>query len=398
MVSFWVVQYLAAANAFLLQGGTIMNSARLSPNFHARRHPEMLVAAGFDGKAVLRGVTEDHVPLAVRHALYEARKRAVDEHNSRPSSWRAVLNRFSVATEAERRSSLGHLRLDKHESRKHNTLSLFSSKMPSKHILPSTALQQDLFNEVDWRRKLHSASFVRFQGSCGSCWAVAATGALEMHLELATGEATELSYEHLVDCVPNPLMCGGQGGCDGATAELAYGYVQEHGISLSSAYPDERKCRPDVAELITIAGFVQLPANRADPLLHVLSTVGPATVTVYANDGWFHYGSGVFDGCPEDAVLNHGVLLVGYGLDAQLRKPYWLIRNSWGSAWGEDGHIRLLRHEGDSEYCGIDRDPRQGSGCIDSPSEVPVCGMCGVLTEASYPQGVQLKQKLNFAR
>jgi len=114
---------------------------------------------------------------------------------------------------------------------------------------------------------------------------------------------------------------------------------------------------------------------------------------VFADD-WFHYGSGVFDACPKDAVVNHGVVLVGYGRDGQSDSAYWLIRNSWGSSWGADGHIRLLRHKEDSEYCGVDRDPRQGSGCIDGPSEVPVCGMCGVLAEAMYPQGVHFVRDL----
>ncbi|CAJ1411490.1 unnamed protein product, partial [Effrenium voratum] len=69
---------------------------------------------------------------------------------------------------------------------------------------------------------------VKNQGHCGSCWAFAATSTMESHAAIASKVMTELSSQQLVSCVENPRACGGTGGCDGATAELAFEYLVDH--------------------------------------------------------------------------------------------------------------------------------------------------------------------------
>jgi len=140
---------------------------------------------------------------------------------------------------------------------------------------------------------------------------------------------------------------------------------------------------------VTMGGFEQLPANKYRPLLEAVATKGPTVASVAASH-WHLYQSGVFDGCDKDAILGHAVLAKGFGEDSG--KKYFLIQNSWGTEWGENGHIRLLRREGDEDdhHCGTDRKPKEGLGCDGGPSEITVCGTCGMLYDSLIPQGAHL--------
>lgn len=178
----------------------------------------------------------------------------------------------------------------------------------------------------------------------------------------------------------------------GATAELAFQYVAEHGLARAGDYPTGTgKCAQPAAAFTRILKHVRLPENELDPLLVALSTKGPVVSSVDATE-WSFYDSGVFSKCGVNATVNHAVLTVGYGTDPKFGK-YFLIRNSWGPEWGEGGYIRLQRHDTDkglAGHCGKDKDPKVGVGCDSGPPEIDVCGMCGVLSDNSYPTGVQV--------
>lgn len=88
----------------------------------------------------------------------------------------------------------------------------------------------DLPKSVDWRMQPSVTTAVKNQGGCGSCWAFAATAALESHIAIQTGKLFDLSVQELVSCAPNPNACGGHGGCTGSTAELAYEFISQHGM------------------------------------------------------------------------------------------------------------------------------------------------------------------------
>jgi cathepsin L len=85
-------------------------------------------------------------------------------------------------------------------------------------------------------------------------------------------------------------------------------------------------------------------------------------------------------------------VLVGYGTDAATGLDYYLVRNSWSAGWGEDGYIRVARY-GDSaagEPCLTDNTPGDGDGCRGGPPKIQVCGLCGILSDSSYPTGASL--------
>ena len=84
-------------------------------------------------------------------------------------------------------------------------------------------------------------------------------------------------------------------------------------------------------------------------------------------------------------VNNISIQLVGYGTDAE-HGDYWIVRNSWGPEWGENGFIRLKRES--EAVCGTDSTPMMGTACEGDGNAVQkVCGMCGVLFDTTYPIG-----------
>jgi cathepsin L len=249
---------------------------------------------------------------------------------------------------------------------------------------------KDLPSAVDWRDK-GVVSPVKNQGGCGSCWAFAGTEAIETAVAQATGKVLALSTQNVVSCALNPHHCGGTGGCNGATADIAYGYVADRGIASEADYPYRARtgtCNETIAKTAKIGGFVKIAENNYTQLITALATVGPLAVNVDASI-WSSYSSGVFTGCPFNEVdINHVVQVVGYGHDDAKNKDYWIARNSWGAVWGEKGYMRLERHsDGGQSWCSPDHKPSDGTGCDGGPSVITVCGSCGIWYDASYATG-----------
>ena len=93
---------------------------------------------------------------------------------------------------------------------------------------------------------------------------------------------------------------------------------------------------------VGLTGYEILTPNNQDEVMQHLAEVGPLAVAVYASS-WGAYSGGVFEGCPytSNIAINHAVQLVGYGTDPA-EGDYWIVRNSWGPGWGEDGYIRSV--------------------------------------------------------
>jgi cathepsin L len=213
---------------------------------------------------------------------------------------------------------------------------------------------------------------------------------LESHWALATGQLNVLSEQHILSCTPNPYDCGGSGGCGGGTTELAYEYLVQTGLASEWKYPylswygNNSQCRytaDKVGSVAYLADYVTLPTNDYFSVLNAVAFIGPLAVSVDASQ-WHLYESGIFNDCNNASPdIDHGVQLVGYGSDKGT--PYWIIRNSWTPSYGENGYIRIFRD--DPPVCGVDVTPLDGTGCVGGPSNVTVCGNCGILFDVVYP-------------
>jgi len=342
-----------------------------------------------------------------RWGIFQLRLFQIEAHNKNSKrKWNATINKLSDRTPEELAKLRGY--------KKHARPDASASPHQTAGFLSKTARAVDLSllpEEWTWNSVLQSMNEIRDQGACGSCWAFAASTVLRAHAELYQRDRT-FSVKQIVSCTPNLRKCGGSGGCDGATAELAMDYVWKMGLTTDDELPYDARdgdCpaqmqmpKPTLRSLLRertslfqqdqksmsfgMLGWKKLPENKIEPLLLAIYEQGPAVVSVMATEHWNQYGGGILDTCEIGAVINHAVVLVGYGGAGDAK--YWQIQNSWGPTWGESGFIRLLRHDVENEnaYCGWDRQPELGTGCTGGPSQVYVCGSCGILYDSVVPQ------------
>nr|KAI8751873.1 cathepsin L1-like [Biomphalaria glabrata] len=214
----------------------------------------------------------------------------------------------------------------------------------------SSNLQVTPPSAVNWT-ELGYVTPVKNQGQCGSCWAFSATGALEGQYFKKYGTLVSLSEQNLVDC------SGGYGnlGCNGGLMNYAFEYIKNNpGIDTGVSYPYEaidNTCRFNSATVgATCTGYVNV-AQSETALKAAVANVGPISVAIDASRLTFQfYKSGIyFDSGCSSSRLNHGVLAVGYG--AIGKKNYWLVKNSWGTSWGENGYIKMAKDRNNN--CGI---------------------------------------------
>jgi len=204
-------------------------------------------------------------------------------------------------------------------------------------------------DSYDWRE--HGAvTDVIDQGQCGSSWAFPVIGNIEGIWAVKHKKLTALSTQQLIDCDEEDF------GCSGGSLDKAFAYVMKAGgLESNKDYPYTGQvgdCKFDkrlIAASIIGCNYI---SNNEDDIKNILYQTGPLTVAINANDLQF-YSSGIDVPGPgrcDPEQINHGVLLVGYGIENNL--PFWIIKNSWGKSWGEKGYFRLVRGRG---ACGVNR-------------------------------------------
>ena len=281
------------------------------------------------------GAAEDDYRFKVFSANYEK----ITRHNRLLGrSYTLGLNAFTHLTQEEFAATRLGLKMPK-------ALTKNVSALPAGNLQAS----------VDWRAKLND---VKDQGQCGSCWAFSAVGALEGLHSVVKGNLMNLAEQELVDCSSSY----GNMGCNGGLMDYAFSYIKDNkGIALTSEYKytaTDGSCKASkTSKNGPISGYVDVPENDAAALKAAIAKQ-PVSVAIEADTFTFQgYTSGVITGSACGTNLDHGVLAVGYNDEA--KPAYYIVRNSWGSSWGDKGYVKIGIEDG--------------------------AGVCGIQMAASYP-------------
>ena len=301
-------------------------------------------------------VAKFRIQFQTKQTLYDTLRKwmtndeYIDRINQANKPYRLAHNQFSGMNEFDFVQYVKNIELMYHSE------PTISSYEFNKTALPSA---------VDWRNS--AVTPVKDQGQCGSCWSFSTTGALEGIYAIHTGKLLSFSEQQLVDC--DNLKYGGKDhGCNGGLMDNAFSWIQKNGgLCSEEAYPyisqtgETESCKTtcDLVPNSQIQSWVDV--EPTDQALMTAIAQQPVSIAIEADQRDFQlYESGVFTGkC--GTTLDHGVLVVGYGTENN--NDFYLVKNSWGTTWGDEGYIKLGRG---SQY-------NEGQG------------QCGILLEASYP-------------
>jgi cathepsin L len=273
-----------------------------------------------------------------RFNIFKANYNKIRLHNSGEHSYSLAVNAFADMTQEEFASKMMGLNaIDNSFLRNKNT--------------NKALLQEDITADVniDWREK-NAVTPVKNQQQCGSCWAFSATGSVEGRYSIKTGKLINLSEQQLVDC----SRAQGNHGCNGGLMDYAFQWIiSNKGITSTQDYPYTARdgtCQGNKTVAATITGFGNVAQGSETSLLNALQE-GPVSVAVQADRSVFQfYSGGILDDASCGTNLNHGITLVGAGSDPSTGKQFYIVKNSWGTSWGESGYIRMVRGK---NQCGI---------------------------------------------
>lgn len=209
---------------------------------------------------------------------------------------------------------------------------------------------------VDWRTN-GAVTSVKDQGQCGSCWTFSATGAVEGAWAISKGQLIDLAEQELVDCATG--FSYGSHGCSGGQMEGAFKFIVENGQCSLASYPYTAK-NGDCKKCNAVAHISSCSDVKPNDQISLKGAVSqqPVSIAIEADTRYFQsYSNGVLTSSSCGTTLDHGVLIVGYGSESGI--DYWLVKNSWGTSWGDKGYVKIARSNSNNDpgICGIAMQP-----------------------------------------
>ena len=270
-----------------------------------------------------------------RLGIFISNSRFCKEINRRNDlKFRVNINKFSCYTPTEYKSLLGSPSKSNNNNYKSST--------------PKTTISVP--DSVDWREK-GVVNPIRDQGACGACWTFSAITTSETAYAIHTGTLLQFSEQNLIDCSP-------YSGCGGGWADDACTFIinnQNGQFNSLEDYPYralQLDCKYDPSKAIgKISSLVKVEIADENDLKEKVALFGVASICIAADNFKFQsYSGGILDDdeCP-GTYLSHAVAAVGYGVENGV--DFWIVRNSWGELWGEDGYVRMIRNK--HNQCGI---------------------------------------------